>query len=996
MDTKLKKFNLSFLFKFVAVILCVFCIGGAAVQLLSGLMMAEERDLTEANFVDAFYMESKNSALYETNSFKREFERYNSKIAFIISTYGDGSEEAYQTMTDALAEENDEKFIRAKKNLVASVEQREGFFDYLVALSSGDIVNCGFVEAADEHDSDNFFYEEEIFDSDVDYEWISGKSFSADKTIYEVALTDEAREMLAQTKADGAVYLSSEAVVLDNNTEETVAEYPAGYYLFRVDENALLNNLDANGIFNHSSYESYDSFREAYENQIKYLEENYPSGRYYIRDALGNTYTNIEALSEKSTETEIAEAFDSLEFYACESDNMEMVLPDGRYYTGYSFVSELESEIFDEGVVRYYTESTTFTYPAAQTPSMPTTTLPDVTAETTAPERADEGITEETTAFPVTAPETSRNDYNGKSPFIVLTEKSSDIDAFVGVDMNSEAYKNNRCRFSQLNVRIVLARDIAKDTIRNCGSLAILFVILFIFLILCSGRRFGDRENVYMFRLDSMFTDWRIIFDCGVGILVFMLIPWTIDEFLFSANANKTVIIILGVLCATIGALVLDLVLFVTRHIKNRSLFRRLSLVWFVSKFSGILGKALKIKSKLLSILILLAVPVHAVCLLFVFVTCVEGNADFHLLIFPLLLLYDAILACLFVREKKWLSLINEKLLYVKYFGITTAIRAAIIIFINAVGIFFGSLEMVSNHTFFIAILLGLFDLVMLVLLFCFIGGVKKIFSALEEIQKGNYNVQINLFSLPWSLREPAKKLMSLRDGLKTAVDEAVKQEQTKTELITNVSHDLKTPLTSVINYVELLKKCNIDDEEAREYLDVLGEKSDRLKKLIEDLVEASKASTGNLKVELVDVSLNEITSQIIGEFSDNFDKKGLSLITSFPQENIIVRADSKMLFRVLENLMGNVSKYAMENTRVYLNVERRGGRGVISVKNISASSLNITAAQLKERFVRGDESRTTDGSGLGLSIAESLCALMGGKLNIIINGDLFVAEVII
>ncbi len=993
MDTKLKKFNLSFLLKFVAVVLCIFCIGGTAVQLLSGFVMAEERELTEANFVDAFYMEGKNASLFETESFKGEFGRYNSKLAFIISTYGDGSEGAYQKIMQSNEKENEEKFSRAKRNLIATIEQREGFFDYLVALSSGDIIKCGFVQAADEHDSDNFFYEEEIFDADVDYEWISGKSFSTDKTVYEIALTEQAREVLTQTNADGVVYLSSEAAVLDNSTDETVADYPAGYYFFKVDESTLAENLNADGIFSYSHFTSYEGFTEEYKKQMIYLEENYPSGKYYIRDVLGNTYTNIDSLDEKSTDEEIATAFDRFGFYTFESESMgSMVLPDGRYYTGYSFVSELEGEIFDEGVVRYYTEPTTFTYPA----TLPTTTLPEVTAESTVPTRAEDGMTVTTRAPAVTAPSAAQNDYNGKSPFVVLTDKNTDMTVFVGVDTQAEAYKSKECRFSQVNVRIVLARDIAKDIVRICGTLVILFVILFIFLLLCSGRRFGDREKVYMFRLDSMFTDWRIIIDCGVGFLIFMLIPWVIDEFFFSSNPNETVIVVLGALCAAIGAPVLDLILFVTRHIKNRSLFKRFFLVWLVIKFSEISSKVLKIESRFLNGLILLAVPVHVVSLWFVYVTSVVGNDDFQLLIFPLLFLYDALIVCLFIREKKWLSFINEKFLYVKHFGITTAIRAAIIIFINAVGIFFGSLEMVSNHTFFIAILLGLFDSVMLVELFRFVGGVKKIFSALEEIQKGNYDVQLNLLSLPSALREPAKKLMSLRDGLKTAVDEAVKQEQTKTELITNVSHDLKTPLTSVINYVELLKKCDIEDEEAREYLDILGEKSDRLKKLIEDLVEASKASTGNLKVELMEVSLNEITSQIIGEFSDNLDEKGLSLITSFPQENIIVRADSKMLFRVLENLMGNVSKYALENTRVYLNVERRGGRGVISVKNISASPLNITAEQLKARFVRGDESRTTDGSGLGLSIAESLCELMDGRLNIIINGDLFVAEVII
>lgn len=336
----------------------------------------------------------------------------------------------------------------------------------------------------------------------------------------------------------------------------------------------------------------------------------------------------------------------------------------------------------------------------------------------------------------------------------------------------------------------------------------------------------------------------------------------------------------------------------------------------------------------------------------------------------------------------------HEKLLYTREFEKGTLIRIGIVAAVNLAGGFFGTVETAGNGTFFLYALLFIFDTGVLVWVIRFVGGLHKIFTSLEQIRQGNYGVYISTYALPKVLRESAEKVMSLRDGLKSAVEEAVKQEQTKTELITNVSHDLKTPLTSIINYVELLKKCNIDDGDAREYLDVLGEKSDRLKKLIEDLVEASKASTGNIKVEKVEVSLNEMVSQLLGEHADGLERRQLNVVAEMPQENLIVKADGKLLYRVMENLIVNVEKYSLYGTRVYVTVKEEGEYGTVTFKNISEQPLNITADQLKERFVRGDESRSTEGNGLGLSIAQSLCDVQGGELEIVINGDLFTAKV--
>ncbi len=998
MDTKLKKFNLSALFKLVAIALCLLCIGGTVTQLTSSLVMAEKRELGLKHFEDALYYADERD-IWETESFKREYQIFGDRLSYMITAYGDGSEDAYNTMVESRENQAQEKFNRAKKNLIAQIKQDQGFFDYLVALSSGDIVECGFVEISDKLDSDNFFYAEEIDDADMDYDWLSSSNYSEERVIKEIPLTDEVRKLAEEKKADGIIYLSSEGYIINEAAEETEKFYPAGYYLFKVDDATLKTNLIQNNIIARGS-QTFEQFSKEYEELQQYLDENFSSARYFIRDALGNTYTNVKSLGKKSDDEKIISAFSKMGFYTVEADNEGMLLHDGRYYTGYSFFSQLEGDVFAEGTVHHYNQIIS----PVQTTTMPVTTT--FAQSTTVPEPASD--TAETTAVTVTVPQTepvhtttvpatvptaaTTDKYNGTSSFLVLTEKASDMDIYVGVDMSSEAYANRECRFSQVNNKIILARDIAKDTVKTCGALVILFIALFIFLILYSGRRFGDKENVYMFRLDSMFTDWRIIIDCGIGFLLILLIGWILEEFFSSGNVNELVILASGAVCAAFGAVVLNLVLFITRHIKNKTLFKKLFLVWCIEKFSEKSGKALKIKNKILSILLILFVPVNIFAYFFIMDFC--DDEIWMLLSLTALLTYDFTAIGLLVKEKNWIVPIKEKMKYVRGFEKETVIKGIIVLGVNAVLGLCAIIEIANTETLWFLFALMGFDIFVCIQLIRFIAGVKKIFTAVNELKEGNYDVQINLFAIPSSLREPANKLMSLRDGLKDAVDEAVKQEQTKTELITNVSHDLKTPLTSIINYVELLKKCDIADEDAKEYLAVLGEKSDRLKKLIEDLVEASKASTGNLKVEFMEVSLNEITSQIIGEFCDNFEEKGLSLVTVFPEENIIVKADSKMLYRVLENLMSNVSKYAMENTRVYITVEKREGRGAISVKNISALPLNITAEQLKARFVRGDEARTTDGSGLGLSIAESLCEIQGGRLNIEINGDLFVAEV--
>ena len=251
-----------------------------------------------------------------------------------------------------------------------------------------------------------------------------------------------------------------------------------------------------------------------------------------------------------------------------------------------------------------------------------------------------------------------------------------------------------------------------------------------------------------------------------------------------------------------------------------------------------------------------------------------------------------------------------------------------------------------------------------------------QIADAIEKIAGGDTSYQMNLA------------------GLERALQEQVKSERLKADLITNVSHDIKTPLTSIINYVDLLKREQIPGERAQEYLKVLDQKSQRLKNLTEDLVEASKASSGNVKLEMTTLDIVEMIWQTNGEFEEKFATRSLELVSTLPESSILIEADGRHLWRVLENVYNNAFKYAMEHTRVYTDLELKDDKVYFTIKNISANPLNVQGEELTERFVRGDVSRTTEGSGLGLSIAQSLTKLQGGTFEILIDGDLFKVRV--
>lgn len=266
-----------------------------------------------------------------------------------------------------------------------------------------------------------------------------------------------------------------------------------------------------------------------------------------------------------------------------------------------------------------------------------------------------------------------------------------------------------------------------------------------------------------------------------------------------------------------------------------------------------------------------------------------------------------------------------------------------------------------------------------------------KIKKKIESIYNGNTDslpLQENEFK--GDLKEIAIELNDISGGLSNAIQEAMKSERLKTELITNVSHDIKTPLTSIINYVDLMKQENIENEKVKEYLEILDNKSQRLKKLTEDLVEASKASSGNIKLNIEKLNVKELINQVRGEFEDKFENRGLTIIENLPKEEIYIEADSRYMFRVMENMYVNISKYALENSRVYVDIKKEDDTVQIILKNISQDKLNISVDELMQRFVRGDSARSTEGSGLGISIASSLTKLQNGKFDIYLDGDLF------
>lgn len=268
--------------------------------------------------------------------------------------------------------------------------------------------------------------------------------------------------------------------------------------------------------------------------------------------------------------------------------------------------------------------------------------------------------------------------------------------------------------------------------------------------------------------------------------------------------------------------------------------------------------------------------------------------------------------------------------------------------------------------------------------------SLKKLKTGAERIAGGDLQFQISTDLLTGDLKRHAETLNHIGQGLSREVEQRLKSERFKTELITNVSHDLKTPLTSIVNYVDLLGKEPIESETVRGYVQVLDRQARRLKKLTEDLVEASKAQTGNLRVDAVPCELGELFSQAVGEYQEKLDEAQLTAVTTVPETPVKILADGRYLWRIFDNLLNNICKYSQSNTRVYLNLKELDGNAYVIFRNTSRYPLTASGEELTERFVRGDPSRHTEGSGLGLSIARSLVELQKGKMDVTVDGDLF------
>lgn len=315
------------------------------------------------------------------------------------------------------------------------------------------------------------------------------------------------------------------------------------------------------------------------------------------------------------------------------------------------------------------------------------------------------------------------------------------------------------------------------------------------------------------------------------------------------------------------------------------------------------------------------------------------------------------------------------------------SIAAVVVIEFIAVAFFINEYDMEGLVIFFVIL-----NVIFILVAIGEAWSLRGLEEARRQLAAGNYDYRVDTSKMRGSLKAHGEELNAIAEGLAAAVEEGVRSERMRTELITNVSHDIKTPVTSIVNYADLLSKEETDNEKIREYTEVIGRQANRLKHLVSDLVDASKASSGTVEINLERCDLGIILEQVTGEFEHKLDEQGLQLVIDTRTDNVAIMADHRHLWRIFNNLMGNICKYSTPGTRVYVTLERAGEKAVITFRNTSRDALNITADELMERFVRGDQSRSTEGSGLGLAIARSLTELQGGSFDLQIDGDLFKA----
>ena len=268
--------------------------------------------------------------------------------------------------------------------------------------------------------------------------------------------------------------------------------------------------------------------------------------------------------------------------------------------------------------------------------------------------------------------------------------------------------------------------------------------------------------------------------------------------------------------------------------------------------------------------------------------------------------------------------------------------------------------------------------------------GVDRVLNTAKEIGGGNLDAQVDTEGISGSSLTLARTINNMNYALNEAVEKNVRDERMKAELVTNVSHDIKTPLTSIINYVGLIRREEIQNEKLLNYVDILESKSQRLKQLIEDLIEASRASSGEIELNVIRLNFSELLNQVVGENIDRFETKKLEIVSVISKKPVMINADGRHLFRITENVLNNAYKYSKEDTKVYLALVSDGKEAIMTLENTSVRPIEESPDELMERFVRGDKSRTTEGSGLGLSIAKSLTELMRGKFKIEIKEDDF------
>lgn len=910
MDTKLTKFNARFVVKAISIILVLLTVFFSSKIALSCLdeIYASDGKYKDYYFSDAVFNKD-SDGFYTSQDFNNYVESYLSNILYYSNVFSDTTGKSFKELKDEI----NEKYEKYKYNVLKALYSElvlyggdfDGYSDEVYSLLTSDIIQLKRTGDSTKTSSNAY----------LDY-YRNDEDVFLDYCVYDVLndISSKQKEKLSvniasanKLGADLIVELPDVYFEDDDGMESIIT---GGKYTLKINEKRAKEILCANGKL--SELINYDSMEEVKESFG--FDQSYKNINYIVKTYSGDVLTNLK--DYKTKEKDLDNYLKSFTYYLTGSDCSFR----SNYGTNYN------------ASVYYYSNG--WGVNVSSEPQIIATT------GTTSVNNMDV---------------TSVYDEDSHESFTVDCTNSDDIIKVksLAVFFNDNAVFHD-CAVSDMKSSYVAAGELMRKIFTLVIIDILVFGVFMILLIVLSGKRGRNDEEIYLFPTDKIFFEIRLALS---GVLIFVLgyyTVWAAFDYIH-LNSPSLAGFVRGTIpyaVTLIIALLMDFILYVTRIVKAKRFSKGLILYRFIKWCFGFIINVIK---KL-----------------------------FHTILAPF---------------KAFVRIIRDVYKGKKAKNIKDVVvtKSVIIGLINIVLLLTIIVLAYSDNGIMLILTLGatvLLDVYMILRSLKFVGGVDNILDVLHAYRSGNLEVHINRAALPEYLMPAAEDLEELGDGIKLAVDEAVKQETTKTELITNISHDLKTPLTSIINYVELLKQCDIQNDTARSYLEVLGEKSDRLKYLICDLVEASKAATGNVEVNLVDVSLNEIIAQIIGEHDTAFKENNLEIVFDCTAEDIIVKADSKLLYRVLENLTVNVEKYAMKSTRVYISTEKTDTTGGIIIKNISAAPLNITPEQLKQRFVRGDSARTTEGNGLGLSIAENLCIAQGGKLDIDIMGDLFVAKV--